>query len=77
MAEALAELQTWMLEGIVAGAAPRAAVRARIEGDERLGPEGRFAIYAGGYRSRLVEKLRRQGIRDLAVLRAVGETPRG
>jgi len=30
----------------------------------------------GGYRSRLVEKLRRQGIRDLAVLRAVGETPR-
>ncbi|MDH3289860.1 MAG: protein-L-isoaspartate(D-aspartate) O-methyltransferase [Gemmatimonadota bacterium] len=30
----------------------------------------------GGYRSRLVETLRQQGIRDLAVLRAVGETPR-
>lgn len=30
----------------------------------------------GGYRSRLVEQLRKQGIRDLAVLRAVGETPR-
>lgn len=58
MAEALAELQGWMLEGIVAGAAPRAAVRARIEGDARLGPEGRFAIYAGGYRSRLNETLR-------------------
>lgn len=30
----------------------------------------------GGYRSRLVETLRQRGIRDLAVLRAVGETPR-
>ncbi len=30
----------------------------------------------GGYRSRLVETLRQQGVRDLAVLRAVGETPR-
>ncbi len=30
----------------------------------------------GGYRSRLVEHLRSAGIRDLAVLRAVGETPR-
>jgi len=30
----------------------------------------------GGYRGRLVEQLRKQGIRDLAVLRAVGETPR-
>ncbi|MBI4500838.1 MAG: protein-L-isoaspartate(D-aspartate) O-methyltransferase [Gemmatimonadetes bacterium] len=30
----------------------------------------------GGYRSRLVEQLRLQGIRDLAVLRAVGGTPR-
>jgi protein-L-isoaspartate(D-aspartate) O-methyltransferase len=29
-----------------------------------------------GYRSRLVEQLRAQGIKDLAVLRAVGETPR-
>lgn len=30
----------------------------------------------GGYRARLVEELRRKGIRDLAVLRAFGETPR-
>lgn len=30
----------------------------------------------GGYRARLVEQLRAQGIRDLAVLRAFGETPR-
>lgn len=58
MAEALADLQGWMLEGIAAGAAPREAVRARIAGDARLGPEGRFAIYAGGYRSRLNETLR-------------------
>jgi protein-L-isoaspartate(D-aspartate) O-methyltransferase len=30
----------------------------------------------GGYRARLVEALRAQGIRDLAVLRAIAETPR-
>ena len=30
----------------------------------------------GGYRSRLVETLRQKGIRDLAVLRAVGSVPR-
>jgi protein-L-isoaspartate(D-aspartate) O-methyltransferase len=30
----------------------------------------------GGFRVRLVEELRRQGIADLAVLRAFGETPR-
>jgi protein-L-isoaspartate(D-aspartate) O-methyltransferase len=30
----------------------------------------------GGYRARLVESLRRQGIRDLAVLKAFAETPR-
>lgn len=30
----------------------------------------------GGYRERLVEQLRAQGIEDLAVLHAVGETPR-
>lgn len=30
----------------------------------------------GGYRGRLVEQLREQGIRDLAVLRAFAETPR-
>jgi protein-L-isoaspartate(D-aspartate) O-methyltransferase len=30
----------------------------------------------GGYRSRLVETLQRKGIRDLAVLRAIGTVPR-
>lgn len=30
----------------------------------------------GGYRTRLVEQLREQGVRDLAVLRAFAETPR-
>jgi protein-L-isoaspartate(D-aspartate) O-methyltransferase len=30
----------------------------------------------GGYRARLVEHLRSSGVRDLAVLRAFGETPR-
>ncbi len=37
---------------------------------------GRVADVFAGYRARLVERLREQGIRDLAVLRAVGETPR-
>lgn len=37
---------------------------------------GRVGDTYGGYRTRLVEELRRQGIRDLAVLRAVSETPR-
>lgn len=71
MPEALADLQGWMLDGIVAGSAEPEAVRARILGDDRLGPEGRFAIYAGGYRSRLLETLRD----DYPALRLlVGET---
>lgn len=37
---------------------------------------GRVADSYGGYRSRLVEALRAEGISDLAVLRAFGETPR-
>lgn len=36
----------------------------------------RVADTYAGYRARLVEQLRAQGINDLAVLRAVGETPR-
>ena len=36
----------------------------------------RVADTYAGYRSRLVEQLRAQDIKDLAVLRAVGETPR-
>ncbi len=58
MPEMLADLQKWMLDGIVAGSAEGEAVRARIAGDGKLGPEGRLAIYAGGYRSRLLETLR-------------------
>src|SRR4051794_9505469 len=53
----LADLQNWMLDSIVSGTS-REAVHARIVGDARLGAEGRFAIYAGGYRSRLIETLR-------------------
>jgi hypothetical protein len=56
--ETLADLQGWMLEAIVVGSTTAEAVRARIAGDARLGAEGRFAIYAGGYRSRLTETLR-------------------
>lgn len=37
---------------------------------------GRIADTYAGYRARLVERLREQGIGDLAVLRAFGETPR-
>lgn len=43
-----------------------------------MGPEhlGASADTFGGYRARLVERLREQGVRDLAVLRAFAETPR-
>lgn len=43
-----------------------------------MGPErlGASADAFGGYRARLVERLREQGIRDLAVLRAFAQTPR-
>jgi len=37
---------------------------------------GRLADSFGGYRAKLVETLRQNGVRDLAVLRAFGETPR-
>ncbi len=37
---------------------------------------GRLADSYGGYRSRLVEVIRANGVEDLAVLRAFGETPR-
>ena len=60
MPEALADLQAWMLGAIVAGSAEPDSVRARIAGNDRLGPEGRFAIYAGGYRSRLLESLQNE-----------------
>ena len=69
MPEALAELQGWMLDGIRAGTAE--GIAERIAGDARLGPQGRFAIYAGGYRSRLLETLRDD---FPALRRLVGET---
>ena len=69
MPEALAELQGWMMDGILAGGAE--GIPQRIEGDARLDPQARFAIYAGGYRSRLRETLRD----DYPALRLlVGET---
>jgi protein-L-isoaspartate(D-aspartate) O-methyltransferase len=37
---------------------------------------GQLGDSFGGFRARLVEQLRQQGIEDLAVLRAVGEVPR-
>lgn len=40
-----------------------------------MGP-GRVADPYTGHRARLVDRLREQGIRDVAVLRAVAETPR-
>jgi hypothetical protein len=58
--EALPDLQQWMLGAIVAGAAEPEAVLGRVADGGRLGPEGRFAIYAGGYRSRLVESLQNE-----------------
>lgn len=60
MPEALAELQRWMLGAIVAGGAQPESVRCLIAGNNRLGPEGRLAIYAGGYRSRLLESLQNE-----------------
>lgn len=42
----------------------------------RLGGGAASPDTFGGYRVRLVEQLREQGIRDLAVLRAFAETPR-
>lgn len=60
MPEALSDLQQWMLGAIVGGSADRETVSTRIEGNERLGAEGRFAIYAGGYRSRLLESLQNE-----------------
>jgi len=41
-----------------------------------VGPRERVGDTFGGYRARLVEALRKQGIRDMTVLRAFGETPR-
>lgn len=60
MPELLADLQGWMLDSIVAGSAEPEAVRGLVTGNDRLGPEGRFAIYVGGYRSRLLESLQNE-----------------
>ncbi len=71
MAEPLAALQGWMIEAIVSGQAPEAAIAGRIVGDERLAAAGRLAVYADGYRSRLLESLRDE---YPALRRLVGET---
>lgn len=71
MPETLAGLQGWMIEAIVAGRAPEAAIAERILGDERLDAGGRLAVYAGGYRSRLMESLRDE---YPALRRLVGDT---
>ena len=58
MAESLAALQRWMMGAIAGGPAPPEGVSARIAGDRRLSADGRLALYAGGYRARLIESLR-------------------
>jgi hypothetical protein len=60
MAESLAALQRWMIGAIAGGPTPPEAVSARIDGDERLSADGRLAVYAGGYRARLIESLREE-----------------
>ncbi|NYT41247.1 putative DNA-binding domain-containing protein [Sphingomonas sp. R-74633] len=51
----LATLQDWMQDAILAASAPDA--RAHVHGDNRLTAEDRVAIYASGYRQRLIECL--------------------
>lgn len=60
MPDRLAALQSWLMEAIVAGAAPAASVRDHIVGDDRLAAAGRLAVYARGYRTRLLESLREE-----------------
>lgn len=60
MPESLAAVQRWMLEAIASGTAPAEAVSARIAGDARLSADGRLAVYAGGYRARLLDSLREE-----------------
>ena len=71
MAEALAELQSWALEAIAGGGAPAGAARLRVVGDARLSAEDRLAIYAVGYRARLLQSLRDD---YPALRRLVGDT---
>lgn len=52
----LAELQDWMLASILDARA--AGARDHVRGDNRLTAENRIAIYAQGYRQRLLECLR-------------------
>lgn len=57
MAE-LARVQSWMQRRILAGGAAPDLAEAVVAGDARLTPAGRIAIYANGYRARLLECLR-------------------
>jgi hypothetical protein len=57
MAE-LAPLQGWMQAAILAGGATADEAGARVRPSARLAPEQRVAIYAQGYRARLLETLR-------------------
>jgi hypothetical protein len=54
----LAEIQGWMQRAIVAGGALDDFADSIVDGDGRLGPADRVAIYARGYRTRLLECLR-------------------
>lgn len=55
---ALGALQGWMQDAILAGGADPDLVAERISGDEQLAAAERLAIYARGYRGRLLETLR-------------------
>ncbi|MEA3034924.1 MAG: hypothetical protein QOH04_683 [Sphingomonadales bacterium] len=57
MAE-LAGLQSWLQEAILAGGAGAEEAERRVVSRGALGAAGRVGIYAGGYRSRLIECLR-------------------
>jgi hypothetical protein len=54
----LAEIQGWMQRAIFAGGAREDFAESLVAGDGRLAPAERVAIYARGYRARLLECLR-------------------
>jgi hypothetical protein len=57
MAE-LAQVQSWLQRAVFAGGAEPAFADAIVAGDERLDAAGRVAVYARGYRARLIDCLR-------------------
>lgn len=54
----VAELQHWLQDAILGGAAPD--LRERVRGSNALTPEARLGIYSQGYRARLIECLQNE-----------------